>query len=505
MTDLRPARGLSAVRRRLGFKLTVDERLLEDFVAFLERAGARITTRAGGHVGAAAGRRAPAPRGASGCRSCAGSRGISRRSIPPARSRPVDLLPARRVRGSRHTSTRAGDRCADRGRRSADAAAARARRIAGDRAAGHHRAAARRNARPRPRRRRSERRRAARAARETSIARCRCTTAPSRCFATTPAARPVLPAAGHAGVLHQQARCADHQRRFHDVSQADRAGRPGGREHSDAHTIYAIRSLSARSSTGITPALTSTGRCRCSPRFSGIPIRLEPYWYLQAVAGADGAANRRERLGGTVMTLIASTLQAWFTDRLMTQTNCSPCTIAAYRDTFRLLLRFAQQQTGKQPFELDIDDLDAPLIGAFLKHLEQDRGNSPSTRNARLGAIHSFYRFAALEHPEHAHTIARVMAIPTKRHERNTVSYLDRDEINATARRARQTHLARPPRPRAAGAHDPDRRARLRAHRAPHLSICTSAAALTSGSWGKAGKGGHRPSPARPSKSCARG
>ena len=131
------------------------------------------------------------------------------------------------------------------------------------------------------------------------------------------------------------------------------------------------------------------------------------------------------------MTALAPALQAFFTDRLITQRNSSPDTIAAYRDTFRLLLRFAQQQTGKQPFELDIDDLDAPLIGAFLNHLEQDRGNSPSTRNARLGAIHSFYRFAALEHPEHAHTIARVMAIPTKRHERNTVSYLDLDEIKA--------------------------------------------------------------------------
>ena len=97
-------------------------------------------------------------------------------------------------------------------------------------------------------------------------------------------------------------------------------------------------------------------------------------------------------------------------------------------DAFRLLLRFAHRQTGKQPFELDIDDLDTPLIGSFLKHLEQDRGNSPRTRNARLGAIHSFYRFAALEHPEHAHTIARVMAIPTKRHERNTLSYLNRDD-----------------------------------------------------------------------------
>ena len=131
------------------------------------------------------------------------------------------------------------------------------------------------------------------------------------------------------------------------------------------------------------------------------------------------------------MTLLAPALQAFFTDRLTTQRNSSPQTIAAYRDTFRLLLRFAREQTGKQPFELDLDDLDAPLIGAFLIHLEHDRGNSPRTRNARLGAIHSFYRFAALEHPEHAATIARVMAIPTKRHERNTVSYLDLDEIKA--------------------------------------------------------------------------
>ena len=131
------------------------------------------------------------------------------------------------------------------------------------------------------------------------------------------------------------------------------------------------------------------------------------------------------------MTMLAPALQAWFTERLITQRNSSPETIAAYRDAFRLLLRFAHEQTGKQPFELDLDDLDAPLIGAFLTHLEEDRGNNIRTRNARLGAIHSFYRFAALEHPEHAHTIARVMAIPTKRYERNTINYLDLDEITA--------------------------------------------------------------------------
>jgi len=128
---------------------------------------------------------------------------------------------------------------------------------------------------------------------------------------------------------------------------------------------------------------------------------------------------------------LAPVLQAFFTDRLITQRDSSPRTIAAYRDTFRLLLGFAHEQTGKQPFELDIDDLDAPLIGAFLTHLERGRGNSARTRNARLGAIHSFYRFAALEHPDHAHTIARIMAIPTKRYERSTICYLDHTEITA--------------------------------------------------------------------------
>jgi len=144
------------------------------------------------------------------------------------------------------------------------------------------------------------------------------------------------------------------------------------------------------------------------------------------------------------MSALAPTLQAFFSERLIGQRHASPHTIAAYRDTFRLLLRFAHDQTGKQPFELDIDDLDAPLIGAFLSHLEHERGNSPRTRNARLGAIHSFYRFAAFEHPEHAHTIARVMAIPAKRYQRNTLSYLDPGEIKALlAAPGRNTWLGR--------------------------------------------------------------
>jgi len=134
------------------------------------------------------------------------------------------------------------------------------------------------------------------------------------------------------------------------------------------------------------------------------------------------------------MSLLAPTLQAFFTDRLITQRDASPRTVGAYRDAFRLLLAFAEQQTSKHPFELDLADIDATLIGAFLNHLEQDRGNCPSTRNARLAAIHSFNRYAALLHPEHAQTIARIMAIPTKRHERNDVSYLTEAEIKALLR-----------------------------------------------------------------------
>ncbi len=111
--------------------------------------------------------------------------------------------------------------------------------------------------------------------------------------------------------------------------------------------------------------------------------------------------------------------------------NCSPQTIASYRDTFRLLLDFAAKHTGKQPCQLNLDDLDAALIGAFLGHLETDRGNSPRTRNARLAAIHSFYRYAALRHPEHLATIGRVLAIPTKRYQQNTLNYLNLEEIKA--------------------------------------------------------------------------
>lgn len=131
------------------------------------------------------------------------------------------------------------------------------------------------------------------------------------------------------------------------------------------------------------------------------------------------------------MTALAPTLQAFFTDRLMSQRHASPNTIAAYRDTFRLLLRFAAHRTGTKPSLLDFDDLDAPLVGAFLTHLERDRRNSPRTRNNRLAAIHSLFSYAALHHLEHAASIGRVLAIPAKRFERNLVAFLTEPEADA--------------------------------------------------------------------------
>src|SRR5579859_6849914 len=118
------------------------------------------------------------------------------------------------------------------------------------------------------------------------------------------------------------------------------------------------------------------------------------------------------------MSALAPTLQAFFTERLQQQRHASAHTVAAYRDALRLLLVFAQQRTGKQPSQLDIDDLDAPLIAAFLDHLERERRNSVRTRNTRLAAIHSLFRFAALRHPEHAAVIQRVLAMPPKRFDR---------------------------------------------------------------------------------------
>jgi integrase len=131
------------------------------------------------------------------------------------------------------------------------------------------------------------------------------------------------------------------------------------------------------------------------------------------------------------MSRVAPTMQLFFTERLARQRQASPATVTAYRNTFRLLLRFLQDRTGKAPSALDWDDLGAEVISAFLDHLEADRRNSPRSRNARLAALRSLFHYAALRHPEHAQLIQQVLAIPQKRYDKATVTFLEPSEVDA--------------------------------------------------------------------------
>lgn len=131
------------------------------------------------------------------------------------------------------------------------------------------------------------------------------------------------------------------------------------------------------------------------------------------------------------MSPLAPILQGFFTDKLIRQRQASANTIAAYRDACRLLLEFATRTTGLAPNQLDIADLDAGLITAFLQHLETERANTVTTRNTRLAAIHSLFRYAALRAPEHADQIGRVLSIPPKRCDRAIVCFLTATEIDA--------------------------------------------------------------------------
>jgi site-specific recombinase XerD len=131
------------------------------------------------------------------------------------------------------------------------------------------------------------------------------------------------------------------------------------------------------------------------------------------------------------MSKVAPTLQMFFTDRLAKQRQASPATVRSYRNAMILLLRFVQQDTGKPPSNLDWDDLNIDTVSAFLDHLETDRGNTVRSRNARLAAIRSLFRFAALRHPEHANGIAQVLAIPQKRADKRQVAFLEPDEVDA--------------------------------------------------------------------------
>jgi site-specific recombinase XerD len=124
-------------------------------------------------------------------------------------------------------------------------------------------------------------------------------------------------------------------------------------------------------------------------------------------------------------------LQAFFMDRLMPQRQASPHTVASYRDTSRLLLLYAQRRLGKTPSNLTVPELDTPLLGAFLDHLERERKSSARSRNVRLAAIHSFFRYVALHAPEHSAVAQRVLAMPSKRYLRCPVTFLTSIEVDA--------------------------------------------------------------------------
>jgi site-specific recombinase XerD len=133
----------------------------------------------------------------------------------------------------------------------------------------------------------------------------------------------------------------------------------------------------------------------------------------------------------TARASFAVLLEAFFTQRLMHQRQASAHTIASYRDTFRMLLQFAQKRLHKAPSALALEDIDAPLVAAFLDDLEAVRGVTARTRNLRLTAIHSFFRYASYEAPTHAAQIARVLAIPAKKFARALVPFLSRAEVDA--------------------------------------------------------------------------
>ena len=128
---------------------------------------------------------------------------------------------------------------------------------------------------------------------------------------------------------------------------------------------------------------------------------------------------------------LAVLLETFFTQRLMQQRQASPHTISSYRDTFRQFLKFTAHRLRKPPSQLSFEQIDAPLISAFLDDLEKHHGVGTRSRNLRLTALRSFFRFAAFEAPTHSAQIQRVLAIPGKRFKRALVQSFTRAEVDA--------------------------------------------------------------------------
>jgi len=249
-------------------------------------------------------------------------------------------------------------------------------------------------------------------------------------------ARRAVPATRHPGVLRLHRRHpARLPERLRDLPAPGANRRPGA--PLGALSPAAPR-LQAPHGRGNPDRLVSPRRRRRGPAPGTVDVSRahQPGLHLLVRLSGTGTARlggrpARARTNAPAMTQLAPTLEAYFTLRLIGQRQASPHTVASYRDAFKLLLAFAAQQTGRPPSRLQLEDLDAKLIGAFLDHLETERGNAVRTRNARLAALHSMFRFAALRHPEHAALIARVLAIPPKRTERAIVQFLSEDEIDA--------------------------------------------------------------------------
>ena len=155
------------------------------------------------------------------------------------------------------------------------------------------------------------------------------------------------------------------------------------------------------------------------------------YWYLSNTPSWRQPSPNAYARAGLMMSDLAPLLQRFFTDKLDRHLNASAHTKAAYADTFRLLLLYAQRATGIAPSALTLADLDADLIGGFLQHLETERGNSATTRNARRAALRSFFTYASYRAPDAVSTISRVLAIPAKRTKKTLVSFLTRPEAEA--------------------------------------------------------------------------
>jgi site-specific recombinase XerD len=165
-------------------------------------------------------------------------------------------------------------------------------------------------------------------------------------------------------------------------------------------------------------------------------------------------------------------IQRFFTDRLCTQMEASRHTVAGYRDTFRLLIRYASARCGKPPTKLTIEDLDADLVADFLTYVEAARGNTARTRNTRLAAIRSFFRYVALTDPSWLLHCQRILSVPNKRYVKRSVTFLDAEEIAALlAAPDRTTWVGRRDQPRPAVACTSDRVEGFRADQ-PALQGC---------------------------------